>query len=67
MLFNEFNNIFGDVSKWGRFRVPPVADATRNKEWQRSKFCDVNNEKKFSGTATGYNGHDSKSCIDFVS
>ncbi len=31
-LIFAFNNIFGDVSKWGRFRAPPVADAARNKE-----------------------------------
>ena len=53
---------YGDVSKWGRLRPPPVADEGSKKEWQRSKFCEANSEQKISGTATGHNGADSKCC-----
>ena len=47
---------YGEISKWGRLRPPPVADEGSKKEWQRSKFCEANSERKISGTATGHNG-----------
>ena len=43
------------MSKWGRCRAHPVGDKARHKEWQRSKFCELC-EQKISGTATGHNG-----------
>ena len=48
--------IYADVSKWGRLRALPVADDASNKEWQRSKLCEVSNELTILGTATGHNG-----------
>jgi len=32
-----------------------MADEESKKEWQRSKFCEANSERKISGTATGHN------------
>ncbi len=54
------NTIYAEVSKWGRLRALPVADEASKEEWQGSKFCEANSERKISGTATGHNGADSK-------
>ena len=57
---NSNTTKYGEISKWGRLRPPPVADEGSKKEWQRSKFCEADSEQKISGTATGHNGADSK-------
>ena len=46
-LFAIIQQLYGDVSKWGRLRALPVADTASNKEWQRSKFCERNANKEF--------------------
>jgi len=43
----------GRITGGGRLRALPAADEASKKEWQRSKFCAANSERRISGTATG--------------
>ena len=52
MLQTELN-IDAEISKWGRLRALPVAEEASKKEWQRSKFCEANSERKNFGHRNG--------------
>jgi hypothetical protein len=45
----------------GTFASAAGGGSSEAREWQRSKFCEAESERKISGTATGHNGPDSKS------